>query len=164
MSQSAVKPSQKGNIESKLESLGIILPNAAVPAANYVPYTISGNTVYVSGQITAWNGEVKYIGKLGKDFTIEQGQEAAKICALNVIAHLRVACGGNLDRVKRCLKVGVFVNSTPEFTEQPQVANGASNIIAEIFGEAGQHARFAVGVAQLPRGVAVEVDGTFEIA
>ncbi len=154
---------QASSIDARLKELNITLPEAATPAANYVPYVITGNQLVVSGQITAWNGEVKFIGKLGKDFDVKQGQEAAKVCALNVLAHARVACGGNLDKIKRCVRLGVFVNATPEFTDAPLVANGASDLIVQIFGDKGKHARAAVGVAQLPRGVAVEVEALFEI-
>jgi len=152
----------EGKIAAKLRELGLELPEAATPAANYVPYVISGNQLFISGQITAWNGEVKFIGKVGKDFDITKGQEAAKICVLNVLAHAQAACG-SLDKIVRCIRLGVFVNSTPEFTDQPQVANGASDLMVQLLGEKGKHARFAVGVSGLPRGVAVEVDATFEI-
>ena len=117
---------------------------------------------FVSGQVTSWNGEIKYKGKLGKEVGIEEGQQAARICALNIIAQLKAVLG-DLDRVKRCLKLGVFVNSTPEFTDQPKVANGASDLMVEVFGEAGKHARFAVSAGSLPLGCAVEVDAVFEV-
>jgi len=159
----AQKANPEGKIEAKLKEQGITLPEAATPAANYVPYVISGNQLFVSGQICAWNGEVKFIGKLGKDFDIAKGQEAAKICALNILAHAQAALG-SLDRVVRCIRLGVFVNSTPDFIDQPQVANGASDFMVKLFGDKGKHSRFAVGVVQLPKGVAVEVDATFEIS
>lgn len=153
----------KMSAETKLKELKVELPEAAVPAANYVPYVISGKQLVVSGQICVWNGELKFVGKVGKDFDVKQGQEAAKICVLNVIAHARAAVNGNLDKIKRCVRLGVFVNSTENFTDQPLVANGASDFIVQIFGEKGKHARAAVGVSQLPKGVAVEVEATFEL-
>ncbi len=159
----AQKTNQEGKIELELKKQGLTLPEAATPAANYVPYVISGSQLFVSGQICAWNGEVKFVGKLGKDFAVGEGQEAAKICALNILAHAQAALG-SLDRVVRCIRLGVFVNSTPDFIDQPQVANGASDLMVQLFGDKGKHSRFAVGVAQLPKGVAVEVDATFEIS
>jgi enamine deaminase RidA (YjgF/YER057c/UK114 family) len=150
-------------IESRLKELGVTLPSPPVPVASYVPFTISGNLVFISGQIPIAEGAVKYIAKLGVDGGVEVGQAAAQLCAINVLAQLKAACGGDLDRVVQCLKLGVFVNATPDFTEQPQVANGASDLIAAVFGDAGKHARAAVGVGSLPRGVAVEVDAIFEI-
>lgn len=150
-------------IESRLKELGIALPSPPAPVASYVPYTISGNLVFVSGQVPIAGGAVKYVAKLGADGGVEVGQAAAQLCAINVLAQLKAACGGDLDRVVRCLKLGVFVNATPDFTQQPEVANGASDLIAAVFGDAGKHARAAVGVGSLPRGVAVEVDAIFEI-
>jgi len=150
-------------IEARLAELGLSLPEAAAPAANYVPYVQTGNLVVISGQITLENGALKYIGRVGQDFTTEQAYEAAKLCGLNLIAQLKEACGGNLDRVKRVVRLGGFVNCTADFTEQPKVVNGASDLMAEVFGDAGKHARAAVGVNSLPLGVAVEVDGMFEL-
>jgi len=152
-----------GRIDARLKELGIELPQATAPVATYVPYTIAGNLVLVSGQVTFSGGKVEYIGKLGREIGIEDGQKAARLCALNILTHLKNACGGDLDRVKRVVRLGGFVNCTPEFTDQPQVVNGASNLMAEVFGEAGRHARAAVGVASLPLGVAVEVEAMFEI-
>ena len=152
-----------GKIEARLTELGIELPQPAAPVANYVPFTVSGDLVFISGQICQWNGELRFKGKLGGGIAIADGSEAAKLCALNILAHLRVACGGDLDRVRRCLRVGGFVNCTPEFTDMPQVVNGASDLMVEVFGDQGRHARAAVGVSSLPAGVAVEVEGTFEI-
>ena len=151
-----------GRIDGHLKAKGIELPNASAPAANYVPFTRTGNVVYVSGQVSQWNGERKFIGKLGAEFGIPEGQQAARLCALNLVAHARVAAGGDLDRV-RVLRLTGYVNCTPDFTSQPQVVNGASDAMVEIFGEAGKHARSAVGVASLPGGVAVEVEAIFEI-
>lgn len=152
------------SIEAKLQAKGLVLPPSVLPAANYVPYTLAGNQVIVSGQLPMKDGKPQGIGKVGREFTIEQGQEVARQCVLNVLGHVKAACGGDLSRVKKCLRLGVFVNSTEDFTDQPKVANGASDLMVELLGEAGKHARFAVGVSQLPFGVAVEVDGTFEIA
>lgn len=153
-----------GRIAARLRELGIELPQAAAPVANYVPYTVSGNLVIVSGQICVWNGERRFVGKLGAGISIADGQQAARLCALNVLAHLQVACGGELDRVRRVLRLGGFVNCTPDFTEMPQVVNGASDLMVEVFGDAGRHARAAVGVSSLPGGVAVEVEAAAEIA
>src|SRR5258708_968748 len=150
-------------IEARLKELGIELPEPSAPVANYVPFTVSGSLVFIAGQISQWNGERRFVGKLGAGIGIADGQEAARLCALNVLAHLRVACGGDLDRVRRCLRLGGFVNCTPDFTEMPQVVNGASDLMVELFGDIGRHARAAVGVSSLPAGVAVEVEAIFEI-
>jgi len=151
------------SVEQKLKELNIEIPTLAKPAANYVPYTISGNQLIISGQIPFVDGKLDgQVGKLGDGFTLEQGQQVARNAAINVIAQVKDACGGDLSSAK-CLRLGVFVNSTPEYTEHPAVANGASDLIAEVFGENGQHARAAVGVSGLPFGVAVEVEATFEI-
>lgn len=153
-----------GKIDQKLASLNITLPPSVMPAANYVPYTTSGNLVFVSGTLPMKDGKPQDIGKLGKEFSVEQGQATAKLCGINILAHVKAACGGDLDRVKKCVRMGIFVASAPGFTDQPKVANGVSDMMVEIFGDAGKHARFAVGVAELPFGVSVEVDATFEIA
>lgn len=153
-----------GAIDARLQELGIELPEAAAPAANYVPYVVSGSHVFVAGQITIHDGEIQYVGKLGRDYGVEEGQAAARLCALNIIAQVKAACGGDLDRVVRCVRLGGFVNSTADFTDQPEVVNGASNLMVEVFGDKGKHARAAVSAASLPRGVAVEVDAVFEIA
>jgi enamine deaminase RidA (YjgF/YER057c/UK114 family) len=152
-----------GKIEARLKELGIALPPATAPVANYVPYTIAGNIVVISGQITLLDGKAQFIGKLGREIGIPEGQQAARLCALNLLTHLRAAAGGDLDRVKRVLRLGGFVNCTPEFTDMPQVVNGASDLMVAVFGDAGRHARAAVGVASLPAGVAVEVEGMFEL-
>lgn len=152
-----------GKIDAHLADLGITLPTATAPVANYVPYVIAGNLVHISGQITMENGELKFVGKLGKDYQIEDGQKAARLCALNLVAQLKSAIG-DLDKVTRVVKLNAFVNSDPAFTDQPKVVNGASDTMVEIFGDAGKHARSAVGVASLPLGVAVEIDGIFEVA
>lgn len=150
-------------INHTLKSMNIELPQSVMPAANYIPYTVTGNLVFISGQLPMKDGKPQDIGKVGKEFTLEQAQGTAKLCAINILSHLKAACGGNLDRVKRCVRLGIFVNSAAGFTDQPKVANGASDLMVAVFGEAGKHARFAVGVSELPFGVAVEVDGTFEI-
>ena len=153
-----------GRIDGRLKQLGIELPQAAAPIANYVGYTIAGNLVIISGQISIQEGKPHHVGKLGAGISIAEGREAARLCALNVLAQLRHAAGGDLDRVKRCLRLGGFVNCTPEFTDMPQIVNGASDLMVEVFGDAGRHARAAVGVSSLPLGVAVEVEALFEIA
>jgi enamine deaminase RidA (YjgF/YER057c/UK114 family) len=153
-----------GTIETRLRELGIELPAAIAPIANYVPYTVSGNLVIVSGQISVRGGIAEFCGKLGRDIDIAEGQKAARLCAINILANVKAACGGDLDRVKRVLRLGGFVNCTPNFTDMPQVVNGASDLMVEIFGDAGKHARAAVGVSSLPLGVAVEVEAMFEIA
>ena len=150
-------------IASRIKELGIELPNAASPAANYIPFVLSGNQVVISGQIPFWNGELVGLGKVGSNLTVEEGGKIARICGLNLLAQLRVASGGDLDRVSRVVKLGGFVNCIDTFTDQPEVINGASDLMVEVFGDKGRHARFAVGVGSLPRGVAVEVDGVFEL-
>lgn len=151
------------SIDATLASLKLELPAVTMPAANYVPYAISGNLVYFSGTLPMKEGKPQFIGKVGKEFSIEEGQECAKLCVLNIISHLKNALGGDLGKVKKLVRLGVFVNSAVGFTDQPKVANGASDLMVALFGENGKHARFAVGVSELPFGVAVEVDATFEI-
>jgi enamine deaminase RidA (YjgF/YER057c/UK114 family) len=151
-----------GKVAARLKELNVALPPVTPPVANYVPVVISGHTLYVSGQLPVLNGQMAK-GHLGKDVTIEQGYEAAKTCAVNIVAQVSAALGGNLDRVTRCVKLGGFVASTPEFTDHPKVVNGASDFIVSVFGDAGKHARAAVGVAALPLGAAVEVEAVFEI-
>ena len=153
-----------GQIDKRLAELGIELPKAAIPVANYVPVTFAGGLAFVAGQVTVWNGEFRYIGKLGKEYAIADGQAAARLCGLNLLAQMRVALDGDLDRVKRCLKLTVFVNSTVDFTDQPKVANGVSDLMVDVFGDAGRHARSAVAANVLPLNVAVEVDAIFEVA
>jgi enamine deaminase RidA (YjgF/YER057c/UK114 family) len=149
-------------IEERLKELSIELPQPSKPGATYVTFAAAGGLVYLSGQLCHWNGERRYIGKLGREYGLEEGQAAARLCALNLIAQAKVAAGGDLDRV-RWVRLGGFVNSMPDFTAQPQVVNGASDLIVEVFGEAGRHARTSVGVAVLPYDVAVEVDAILEI-
>ena len=152
----------KGNFENKLSDEGITLPDAPAPAANYVPYVQVGNVLYVSGQISQ-NESGLILGKLGENMTTEQGAEAAKFCAMSLLAQVKSACDGDLDRLVRVIKLTGFVNSTPDFTQQPQVINGASDLIASIFGDAGMHTRAAVSTNSLPLGVSVEVDAIFEL-
>ena len=150
-----------GKYEKKLKSLGVILPNAPAPAANYVLFVKVDSLVYVSGQISLGpNGLIK--GILGKDMAVEQGKLAARQCAINLLAQVKVACDGDLDRLTQVIKLGGFVNSSPNFFDQPSIINGASDFLVEILGENGRHARTAVG-AILPLGVAVEIDGIFSI-
>jgi len=150
-------------VQSRLEELGISIPEAAPPAANYVPYLQHDNLVLISGQLPMENGVLQYIGKVGKDFDVEQGQAAARLCAINVISQLQAACKGDLDKVRGCLKLTGFVNCSSEFTEHPKVINGASDLMIEIFGASGRHTRAAVGANSLPLGVAVEVEAIFSI-
>lgn len=152
-----------GKIDARLSELGIELPEAAPSVANYVPYVVSGNLVFVSGQVTIFNGEFLHQGKVGAELSVEQGQEAARLCGLNIISQLKAACDGDLDRVKRIVRLGGFVNSTAEFTDQPKVINGASDLMVEVFGDAGRHARAAVSAAALPVNVSVEIDAIAEI-
>ena len=152
-----------GKIEARLGELGIELPEPTAPMANYVPFTVTGNLVFIAGQISQWNGERRHVGKLGAGIGVTEGRDAARLCALNILTHLRTACGGELDRVSRVVQLRGFVNCTPDFTDMPQVVNGASDLMVEIFGDFGRHARAAVGITSLPGGVAVEVEAVFEI-
>ena len=148
---------------NNLNRLGIILPDAPAPAANYVPYVIAGKMVFISGQLPLIEGKLTVTGHVGKDVTTQQGAEQARQCAINLLAQLNTACGGDLGRVKQVVKLGGFVACTEDFTDQPEVINGASDLMVEVFGDAGRHARFAVGSNTLPRGTCVEVEGTFLI-
>lgn len=153
-----------GRIDARLAQLGISLPESVPPAANYVPWVLSGNLVFVAGQIPVQaDGRDLNSGKLGVGISIEQGQQAARLCALNILSQVRAALGGNLDRVVRCVRLTGFVNSAPDFIDQPKVMNAASDLMVDVFGEAGRHARAAVGAAALPRNVSVEVDAIFEV-
>jgi enamine deaminase RidA (YjgF/YER057c/UK114 family) len=158
------REAMSGKIDARLAELGLELPAASAPVANYVPFTRSGNIVVVSGQVSVRNGKAEYVGKLGAGMSIADAQQGAKLCALNILAHLKTACDGDLDKVKRVLRVGGFVNCTPDFTDMPQVVNGASDLMVAVFGDAGKHARAAVGVSSLPLGVAVEVEAMVELA
>ncbi len=152
------------NPDAALAELGITLPTPVAPVANYVPYVQTGNLVILSGQLPMEEGKIAVAGHVGEGIGLEEAQRAARICAINLLAQLRLACAGDLSRVKRCVRLGIFVNSTNNFTDQPKVANGASDLIVAVLGEAGKHARAAVGVNTLPLGAAVEVEGMFEIA
>ncbi len=153
-----------GQIDARLEELGIEVPQPAAPVANYVACVVTGNLIFVSGQVPVEGGEFKFKGKLGAEISVEDGQAAARLCGINIIAQLKQALDGDLDRVARIVKLGGFVNSTPDFVQQPQVINGVSDLMVEVFGDKGKHARFAVGANAPPLGVAVEIDAVFEIA
>jgi enamine deaminase RidA (YjgF/YER057c/UK114 family) len=150
------------SIEQRLKDLAITLPSPPAPVASYVAFTISGKLVHIAGQLPLENGVLTCAGHLGGNVSLEDGLAAARLCAINVVAQVKAACG-DLDKVVRCLKLNVFIAATADFTRQPEVANGASDLIGAVFGEAGRHARSSVGVASLPRGAAVEVDAVFEI-
>ncbi len=153
-----------GTIDARLSELGIELPPANVPAGNYVPYVQTGNLLFVSGQIPMVDGKPGFIGRLGAEIDVEEGAKAARTCALAILSQVKAALGGDLDRVKRVVKLTGFVAATPDFTGQPTVVNGASDLMVEIFGDAGRHARAAVGMSSLPAGVAVEVEAVLEVA
>lgn len=150
------------NFEARLTELGVTLPSAPAPAANYVPFIQSGNLVFVSGQISS-NEDGFITGKLGADMSVEDGAQAARACAISLLAQLKAACEGDLDRLRRVVKLTGFVNSTADFNDQPKVINGASDFLVEALGDAGRHTRSAVSAASLPFGVAVEIEGIFEI-
>ncbi len=149
--------------EERLAALGLELPEAAAPVANYVGHMVTGKTVYISGQLPFRNGRLAYTGRLGAGVMIDDGYAAGRQCGLNILAHLKVACGGDLDRVARVLRLGGFVNCTPEFNDAPKCVNGASDLMVAVFGDAGRHARAAVGVASLPAGASVEIDAIVEL-
>lgn len=150
------------DVNTTLTELGITLPDAPMPAANYVPFVRTGNLLYVSGQVSMdADGLVR--GKLGENMSVEDAQKAARLCALNLLSQVSAACDGDLNQVERVVKLNGFVNCTSDFTQHPQVINGASDLMAEVFGDAGKHARAAVGSSSLPLGVAVEVEGIFQL-
>ena len=153
-----------GVIEAKLAELGITVPQVAAPLANYIGYNIVGNLVVVSGQIPLVDGKIAVTGKVGAGVTIEQGQHAARICFVNLLAQLKAATGGDLDRVKRVVRLGGFIAAGPDFTQHAMVMNGASDMAVAVFGEKGRHARTTIGVPALPGDAAVEVEGMFELA
>jgi len=153
-----------GRIDARLKEKGIELPQVSPPQGAYVPFIQSGNLVFMAGQLPMLSGEIQVKGKLGDDVSLEDGQRAARICGLNLIAQLRQAVGGDLDRVVRVVKLTGFVNATPDYEAQPKVVNGVSDLMAEVFEDRGAHARAAVGVGSLPLGVPVEVEGIFEVA
>jgi enamine deaminase RidA (YjgF/YER057c/UK114 family) len=151
-------------IDDRLEALGIKLPQAAFPVANYVPWSISGTTLYISGQLPMENGSIAVTGHLGKDVDVPTAQRAAQLCAINILSQAKAALDGDLSRIVRISKLNGFVASTPDFVEQHLVINGASNLLANVLGDAGKHARAAVGVASLPMNAAVEIDAILEIS
>lgn len=151
------------SVEQRLKDLGITLPIPAAAVANYVPFVVTGNLVFVSGQLPLDNGKPAVLGKLGAEVSVEDGTRAARLCGLGLLAQVRAAVG-DLDRVKRVVRLTAFVASTPDFTDQPKVVNGASDLMVEVLGDAGRHARVAVGAPSLPLNVAVEIEGVFEIA
>jgi enamine deaminase RidA (YjgF/YER057c/UK114 family) len=153
-----------GRIDARLREIGITLPTPMPPIANYVPYVTTGDLVVVSGQVPAVDGKIAVTGKVAAGLTIEQGQAAARQCFINVLVHLKAACGGDLDRVQQVVRLGGFVASPPEFSGHAQVMNGASDLAVAVFGDAGRHARTTIGVPSLPADAAVEVEGLFRIA
>ncbi len=152
-----------GTIEKKLEELGIVLPTPAAPIANYVGFVRTGRLLFVSGQLCLLDGALVAKGKLGPQVSIEQGQAAARICAINLLAQIKAALG-DLDKVIRVVRLGGFISSAPDFLDGPKVMNGASDLMVEVFGDKGRHARTTIGVAVLPADAAVEVEGTFEVS
>ena len=152
-----------GKIDARLSELGITIPEPRTPSANYIPFVQTGNLIFVSGQVSMSADEGLIAGKVGGDLDIETGQRAARACGLNLLGQLKIACGGDLDKVTRVVKLGGFVNAPSDFIGPPTVMNGASDLMVEIFGDCGRHARFAVATASLPQGAAVEVDGVFEV-
>lgn len=152
-----------GETEAALAAMGVTLPQASAPAGSYTPVVRTGNLLFVSGQIPMGANGVEFVGRLGEDTSLEDGQAAAKLCAINILAQVKAAVG-DLDRVTRVVKVTGFVNSAPQFRDQPKVVNGASDFLVAALGERGRHARAAVGVASLPFGVAVEVEAVVEVA
>lgn len=152
-----------GTIDARLKEIGVEIPDARPPAANYVAHVRTGDLVYISGQVPS-TPDGLITGKLGADFSVEDGQRAARVCAIHLIAQMKSACGGDLDRVARVVKLTGFVNSTQDFPDHPAVINGCSDLMVEVFGDKGRHSRSAIGVANLPFNVAVEVEGIIEIA
>lgn len=155
------------NIAENLQKLNITLPTPVAPVANYVGYNISGNQIFISGQLPIDAGQVKYIGKVPSKISVEDAKKAAEICAINILAQANLACqenfGGGLEKIKKCVRLGVFVNADADFCDHPIVANGASDLMVAILGNAGRHARAATGAGSLPRGVSVEIDAIFEV-
>lgn len=151
-------------VDMHIAQLGIELPTPAPPAGAYVPFVVAGRLLLVAGQLPMWNGTLKYDGRVGAELTLEDGIAAARLCGLNLVAQARAACDGDLDRVRRVLRLGGFVQAAPGFTDHPKVLNGASELMVEVFGQAGRHVRVAVGAASLPMAAAVEVEGMFDIA
>jgi enamine deaminase RidA (YjgF/YER057c/UK114 family) len=153
-----------GRIDQRLERLGIVLPTPPAPVGAYVPALITGPLVFLSGQLPLLDGALAARGVLGREIGLEEGQRLAKLCGLNILAQLKAILDGDLDRVRRCVRLGVFVASSDDFTQQPAVGNGASALMVEVFGEAGRHVRSALGVNVLPLGAPIEIEAVFEIA
>lgn len=151
------------SIEARLSEMGIVIPEPAAPVASYVGHVVHNGIVTVSGQLPLENGALSQTGLLGAGVSIEEGTAAAKVCAINILAQIKIACGGDLERIVRCIRLGGFVASTPDFTDHPKVINGASDFIGQVLAERGEHARAAVGVAALPLNASVEVEATFAI-
>ncbi len=152
-----------GTVDAKLAELGITLPRPAAPVANYIPFNITGKLLVISGQIPMVDGQIAVKGKLGAGVSLDQGQHAARLCFINILAQAREATGGELDRVKRLVRLGGFVACTPDFNQHPQVINGASDLAVAVFGDKGRHARAAVGCPSLPGDAAVEIEAMFEL-
>lgn len=153
-----------GQVETRLAELGITLPHAMAPIANYVPFVVTGNLVVISGQLPAVDGQVAVTGKVSWGVSVEKAREAARLSFINVLVHLKVACGGDLDRVRRVVRLGGFIAAPSDFRDHAQVMNGASDLAVAVFGDAGRHARTTIGVPSLPLDASVEVEGMFEIA
>ena len=153
-----------GRTEAKLTELGITLPSPMAPIANYVPFVVTGKLVVISGQLPAVDGKVAYVGKVGQSVSVEDGTKAARQSFINLLVHLKAACGGELDRVRRVVRLGGFIACAADFTQQAPVMNGASDLAVAVFGDVGRHARTTIGVPSLPADAAVEVEGMFEIA
>ncbi|MGI9464040.1 MAG: RidA family protein [Aestuariivirgaceae bacterium] len=152
-----------GQIDERLAELGVEIPTPAVPVANYLGWVRTGNLVFTAGQVTVKDGEFLHQGKVGAEISVGEAAEAAKLCAINIIAQVKQACDGDLDKVKRIVKLVGFVNGVPEFTEHPTVINGASDFMVEVFGDKGKHARSAVGAGSLPLNIAVEIEAVVEV-
>jgi enamine deaminase RidA (YjgF/YER057c/UK114 family) len=159
-----MEPSMSAEIETRLAELGVVIPEAVAPVANYVPYVVTGSILYISGQLPMEGGKVAVTGHVGRDVDVATAQRAAQLCAINILAQAKAALGGDLGRIRRLVKINGFVASTPDFTEHHLVINGASNFFANVLGEPGKHARAAVGMAALPFNAAVEIDAILEIA
>ena len=152
-----------GQIDARLEELGIEIPTPAVPVANYLGWVRTGNLIFTAGQVTIKDGEFLYKGRVGEEISVAEAAEAAKLCAINIIAQVKQACDGDLDKVKRIVKLVGFVNGVPGFAEHPTVINGASDFMVEVFGDKGKHARSAVGAGSLPLNIAVEIEAIVEV-
>ncbi|HWT97662.1 MAG TPA: RidA family protein [Terriglobales bacterium] len=150
-----------GQVMARLAERNIALPQASVPVANYMPFAITGNQIHTAGQVPRWDGNFHHVGAVGQEVSLDDAYQAARLCGLNIIAQVKAAID-DLDRVTRCVKLNVFVRSADDFADQPKVANGASDLMVEVFGDKGRHARSAIGVKQLPFGVSVEIDAVFE--